>query len=233
MGPPAGGRGGRPAVSGRTRERRGKPAAARSSSSAANSWLGRGRSSAQLGDQLVVVPKGLHRMPPSAWSRLGAAWCRRSTRRRRRTAPISALLRPAKNLSAISSRSRGSRPASAAARARRRSLASALSCAAAEARSAGLRRQLGLAAAAAQLVEGGVAGDPEQPGARLAAAGVEARALAVGALEGGRGDFLGRRPVADEAGHVGVDVVAARPVEAVEGEHRPRAAPRRRERSAF
>jgi hypothetical protein len=81
-----------------------------------------------------------------------------------------------------------------------------------------LRRQLGLAAAAAQLVEGGVAGDPEQPGAGLAAAGVEARALAVGALEGGGRYFLGRRRVAHEAGHVGVDVVAARPVEAVEGE---------------
>ena len=61
--------------------------------------------------------------------------------------------------------------------------------------------QLGLAAAPAQLVEGGVAGDPEEPGARLAAAGVEAGALAVGALEGGRGDLLGggrsrRRPAA-------------------------------------
>ena len=67
------------------RERRGKPAAARSSSSAANSGRGVGRSAAQLGDQLVVVPKGLHRMPPSAWSRLGAAWCRRSTRRCRAT----------------------------------------------------------------------------------------------------------------------------------------------------
>jgi len=55
-----------------------------------------------------------------------------------------------------------------------------------------LGRQLGLAPATAQLVEGGVAGDPEQPGPWLAATGVEAGALAVGALEGGGGDFLGR-----------------------------------------
>src|SRR5206468_11915315 len=80
-----------------------------------------------------------------------------------------------------------------------------------------LRRELGLAAAAAQLVEGGVAGDPEEPGARLAAPRVEAVALAVGALESGRGHFLSRGGVAQEAGDVGVDVVAAGAVEAIEG----------------
>src|SRR6185312_6653972 len=47
----------------------------------------------------------------------------------------------------------------------------------------GLGGQLGLAAAAAQLVERRVAGDAEEPGARLAAGRVEAAALAVGALE--------------------------------------------------
>ena len=81
---------------------------------------------------------------------------------------------------------RRSRRASAAASASRRSLASAPSSAAAPCEVGRLGRQLGLAAAAAQLVERGVAGDPEEPGARLAALGVEARALAVGALEGGR-----------------------------------------------
>jgi hypothetical protein len=39
--------------------------------------------------------------------------------------------------------------------------------------------QLGLAAAAAELVERRVAGDPEEPGARLAAPRIEAAALAV------------------------------------------------------
>ena len=79
-------------------------------------------------------------------------------------------------------------------RARRRALALLDALVGGGARDVGrVRRQLGLAAAAAQLVEGGVAGDPEEPGARLAAAGVEAGALAVGALEGGRGDLLGGR----------------------------------------
>src|SRR5439155_23263229 len=82
----------------------------------------------------------------------------------------------------------------------------------------GLSGQLRLAAAAAQLIEGGVAGDAEEPGTRFTAPRVEAVALAVGALEGGRGHFLGRGRVAEEAGDVGVDVVAAGAVEAVEGE---------------
>src|SRR4051794_11616812 len=82
----------------------------------------------------------------------------------------------------------------------------------------GLRRELGLTPAAAQLVEGGVAGDAEEPGARLAAARIEAVALAVGAFEGGRRHFLGRGGVAQQPGDVGIDVVAAGAVEAVECE---------------
>lgn len=82
----------------------------------------------------------------------------------------------------------------------------------------GLGDQLGLPAAPTQLVERRVAGDAEEPGARLAAARVEAVALAVGPLEGGRRHFLGRGPVAEHARHVGVDVVAVRPVELVEGQ---------------
>ena len=147
------------------------------------------------------------------------------------TAAISALPRPAKNLSAISSRSRGAELGQGGGEGEPALAASALLVPGAASEVGRLGRQLGLAAAAAQLVEGGVAGDPEQPGARLAAAGVEARALAVGALEGGRGHFLGRGPVADQAGDVGVDVVAAGAVELRRRRCRPRAAPPWRLRS--
>ena len=182
---------------------------------------GSGRSAASVGDQVVVVLNGLHRMPPSAWSRLGAAWCRRSTRRCRRTAAISALLEAGEELERDQlalARLRGGASAAADRQAALALLGALVDRGAVEV--GGLGGQLGLAAAAAQLVERRVAGDPEEPGARLAAAGVEARALAVGALEGGRGDFLGRGAVAQQAGDVGVDVVAARAVEAVEGEVR-------------
>ena len=56
-----------------------------------------------------------------------------------------------------------------------------------------------------------------RPAARRGS-GSKRRALAVGALEGGRGDLLGRGAVAEQPGRVGVDVVAARAVEALEGE---------------
>ena len=87
------------------------------------------------------------------------------------TAAISALARPAKNLSATSSRSRGAQPVE---RGAEREAALALLDALGRGGAVGVDRlggQLGLAPAPAQLVEGGVAGDPEQPGARLAAAG--------------------------------------------------------------
>ena len=59
--------------------RRGKPAAARSSSSAANSGRGVGPQRPQLGEEGVVV-KSIHRGPPSTWSRRGGGGCRRWTR---------------------------------------------------------------------------------------------------------------------------------------------------------
>src|SRR6476646_8697821 len=78
--------------------------------------------------------------------------------------------------------------------------------------------QLRLPPATPQLVEGRVAGDPEQPRPRLAPLGVDAVALAVGPLEGSGGHFLRRRRVSEQAGDVGVDVVAAGAVEPLEGE---------------
>ena len=123
-------------------------------------------------------------------------------------------------MSATSSRSRPSSFARAATRTSRRSLRST----ALDDGEAGcvhrVGGQLGLAAAAPQLVERRVAGDPEQPGAAAAPLRVEAGALAVGALEGGGGDVLGRGAVAKQAGGVGVDVVAAGAVELLEGEVR-------------
>ena len=57
-----------------SRRRRGRPALRRTPAA------GAGRSSRSAAAELDIVPKRLHRMPPSAWSSLGAAWCRRSTR---------------------------------------------------------------------------------------------------------------------------------------------------------
>lgn len=82
----------------------------------------------------------------------------------------------------------------------------------------GIGAERGLAAATAQLVQRGVAGDAEEPGAGAAPLGVEAGALAVGPLEGRRGHVLGRRAVAQQPGGVGVDVVAAGAVQALEVE---------------
>jgi len=85
-------------------------------------------------------------------------------------------------------------------------------------RISGLGGQLGLTTAAPQLVESGVAGDSEKPRPRLAALRVEAVALAEGTLEDGGGDFIGRSRVAQQAGDVGLDVVAAGAVEPLEGQ---------------
>ena len=71
-------------------------------------------------------------------------------------------------------------------------------------------------AAAAQLVERGVARDPEQPTALIAAAAVKGTAVAVGALERHRGHILGRGAVTQQRQHVGVDVVTAGAVERLE-----------------
>ena len=60
---------------------RGNPAAARASSCAAKSGAGVGAHLPQRLHKLRLALKGSHRMPPSAWSSPGAAWCRRSTRR--------------------------------------------------------------------------------------------------------------------------------------------------------
>jgi hypothetical protein len=72
------------------------------------------------------------------------------------------------------------------------------------------------AAAAAQLVEGRVAGDPEQPRPLLAPASIKRAPPAVGPLEGQRGHVLGCRPVAEQSRHVGEDIVAAGAVEHLE-----------------
>ena len=69
------------------------------------------------------------------------------------------------------------------------------------------------AAAAAQLVEGRVAGDPEQPRPLLAPASIKRAAPAVGPLEGERGDVLGGRAITEQSHHVGEDIVTAGAVE--------------------
>ena len=70
--------------------------------------------------------------------------------------------------------------------------------------------------ALAQLVQGGVAGDAEEPTPRRTAAGVESVPPAVRPLEGERGDILGRDAVAQQSGHVAVDVIEVVPVEPFE-----------------
>ncbi len=73
-----------------------------------------------------------------------------------------------------------------------------------------------MASAPAQLVERGVARDPEQPGALVAAPAVERAPTAVRALEREGGDVLGRRRVAQQRRDVRVHVVATRAVERFE-----------------
>src|SRR4051794_38744557 len=72
--------------------------------------------------------------------------------------------------------------------------------------------------AAAELVEGGIPRDPEEPGPRSAAAPVELSPLAPSALERLRGDLLGGGTVTEQPGDVGIDVVPALPVERLEGD---------------
>ena len=93
-----------------------------------------------------------------------------------RTSAISALVRPAKNFSATSSRSRGGERRHRVAQRRPAQAASACSSGAG-ASSAGSVSSSAQAPAAPQLVERGVARDPEEPGAARAAPRVEARRL--------------------------------------------------------
>ena len=74
--------------------------------------------------------------------------------------------------------------------------------------SAGSAEQRRLAAASAELVEGGVACDPEQPCALRASLGVEGAAASVGSLEGECRDVLGGSAVPQQPSGIGVDVVA-------------------------
>src|SRR5579875_2622219 len=60
--------------------------------------------------------------------------------------------------------------------------------------------------AAAQLVERGIARDPEQPRALLTAAPIEAATPPVGALEGERDDILGGSRIAQQRADVGIEV---------------------------
>ena len=88
---------------------------------------------------------------------------------------------------------------------------------------AGVRGERRGAPPPAQLVQRGVARDPEQPRTGAPARGPVAAPLAIRALEGLRGDVLGGRTIADERRDVGVDVVARGAVERVEVEHGTRA----------
>ena len=75
----------------------------------------------------------------------------------------------------------------------------------------------GFAPAFAQLVEGCVARDREQPRARRAPARVEAGASAVQPLERQRGHVLGRRTVAQQRDRVAVHIACALAKQRVEG----------------
>ena len=81
----------------------------------------------------------------------------------------------------------------------------------------GLDGELCAALAPAQLVERRVAGDPEEPRSLGPTARIERALLAEGALEGGRGDLLGSRAIAQQRGGIGVDGVRAGAVERLEG----------------
>ena len=78
------------------------------------------------------------------------------------------------------------------------------------------RPRVGQPPAAAQLVESRVARDAEQPGSLLAAAAIKGPPAPVGPLEGQRGHVLGRRRIAQQRGHIGVDVVTAGAIERLE-----------------
>jgi len=68
----------------------------------------------------------------------------------------------------------------------------------------------------AQLVQGGVAGDPEQPRALLATVAVERPAAAKGPLERHSCHILSRRAVAEQRHRVGIHVVAGPPIQLLE-----------------
>ena len=134
-----------------------------------------------------------------------------------RTEAISAFERPAKNFRATSSRSRGAKDEMPACRTERRNAPSTASAASGAAdSSAGVDGQRGHPPPPSQLVQGGVARDPEQPCAGLAAPPVERAALAVGPFERRGGHVLGGRAVAQHPGDIGEHVVATRPIEGLE-----------------
>src|SRR5579863_3917894 len=69
--------------------------------------------------------------------------------------------------------------------------------------------ELGSSGAMAELVEGGVASDSEQPGSLLAPTAVECSPPAVRTLEGECGYILGGGLVSEKGHHVGVHVISA------------------------
>ena len=135
-----------------------------------------------------------------------------------RTAASSALSRPAWNLRAISSRSRGGSAASAvrSGGAAQRGVGGVLGRGGLDV--LGVGGEGGAALAAAQLVERGVARDAEQPGALGAARGLVGALAAVGALERARRHVLGRRAVAEQRRDVGEDVIARGAIQGLEVE---------------
>jgi hypothetical protein len=126
-----------------------------------------------------------------------------------RTSAISALFSPAWNFRAMSSRSRGSRVASASLGCLRLAFGRGL---------VGRRLvgELRAALAPAQLVERGVACDPEEPRPLGPAARIERALLAKGALERAGGDLLRRRAIAQQRGRIREDGVRAGSVERLE-----------------
>ena len=194
------------------------PAATLASSSAAKATASAAASSTRARRRSRILASiGLHRTPPSAWLRLGADLVpaldsvRPSTRCDLGVAEAGEeLQRDQLPLAGVES------PPSAAATASRRSLRSTGCSASIPARSTGsstsalwrFRRRSSSRAALRAI--------PNSQAAGAAAARVESRAVAVGALEGGRGHLLGGAAVAKQPGGVGIDVVATAPVEPLE-----------------
>ena len=137
------------------------------------------------------------------------------------TSAMSPLERSAWYLSAISSRSLAASVPSARRTASRSAASSAASSGPGSYVGAGSSAVVD-ALAAPQLVERRVAGDAEQPRARGPAAGVEAGAALVRALERLGGDVLGRGAVSQQRRGVGEDVVPRVPVERIEVERADR-----------
>ena len=119
---------------------------------------------------------------------------------------------PAWNFRAISSRSRGSTPERGA----DGGAAVRVVVGPGDPSAAGSMTKVAVPRSSPQLVERGIASDPEQPGALGPAGPVEAAPLSTARARTERRDVLGGGAIAQQRGHVGVDVRSAGAVERLE-----------------